>query len=644
VLKDNPGLNGFGLFIVLTISIIFHSVLLHAIPVAEYVPYVGAVRPMEFYFHYSDLPVSVAGIQTHYVMNTTRLFKFATQKAAFQNSFYKPIGQPKIVVDFYLYPNLAGPVTVSGRWQILIWVNASAYKPAGFTIQFKEIAVGGSVLWDSLAINPTVTSSVGSYIDAPVYNYNLTSTPLSHKFSPGTTLLVEVTVNAGSSADTRIWYDSPFYPSKVILPAQDYARPASVKTYDVNGTETNEYSVFWNESQRKVIVHANVTDPFGGYDIYMVNVTIQDPAGQSIVDNVNMTRIGDGLWTIHYSILYETVWSYPITAPSGNYTVTVSVIDNNGYYHYLGYGSFDMFITTTALFSIGVQYQVQIKTIDWRNQTMTNADVRAISSGITLASGYTNASGWFAASLWAGYYNITVYWQGIEVAKELVRVMTASNFTIRCRVHYSTFKIIDDVNATLPEAEVFIKWPNGTTNVLPFYTTANGLVNLTQAPAGNYTINVLWKSVKVQTATVTVVSDGPYTIKTKVYQLAAEVSGNNGAPVQGVYVVVSTQAGLVYDFKMTNASGEAVFKLPVGIYRIDAYYSTTYWLTNIATNATKSPVSVTSSGLVTMTLTDFPPPITSTIGFWLLATPIIAVVAVVAYIIYIRLGVTKLRK
>jgi len=112
----------------------------------------------------------------------------------------------------------------NGSWQVFIWVNASAYKPATFALQFKEITVGGDVLWDSGAINLVVASSIGAYVDVPTYCYNL-STSLAHTFNPDTTLLVQVEVNAGSSTDTRIWYDSPLFPSKVILPAEDYARP-----------------------------------------------------------------------------------------------------------------------------------------------------------------------------------------------------------------------------------------------------------------------------------------------------------------------------------------------------------------------------------------------------------------------------------
>jgi hypothetical protein len=177
---------------------------------------------------------------------------------------------------------------------VFIWANASAYKPATFAIEFKEITVGSDVLWDSGALNPTVTSSIGAYVDVPVYNYNL-SVPLTHIFNANTTLLVEVEVNAGSAANTRIWFDSPLYPSKVILPAENYARPFWVKTYSVDNSETNLFYYNASESERIVIAHANVTDPFGGYDIYRVNMTIIDPEGNPVINNIEMTRMSDGL-------------------------------------------------------------------------------------------------------------------------------------------------------------------------------------------------------------------------------------------------------------------------------------------------------------------------------------------------------------
>ncbi len=534
----------------ITTLIIFAALVSGTTPRAN-AAYSAVAKPMEFYLHNLDTPVDVAGLQTKYVMNTTRAFKFLTPQDAHANSFYKPVGLPLIVVDFYLYPNLASAVTISGQWQVFLWMNGSAYKPATFSLRFCEIAVGGSVLWDSGMLIPTVTSSVGGYIDVPVYNYNL-SVPLSRNFTVGTTLHLQAEVNAGAAADTRIWYDSPFYPSKVILPAQDYARASSVKTYAYDGSEISLFHYDWTDSQRIVTVRANVTDPFGGYDIFKVNVTIFDPAGNAVINATDMTRISNGQWLVNYAHLYELNWDYATNATLGDYTVVVTVIDNNGYYRSIESGAYDPFAEeSTHTFTIG----------------------------------------------------IIVYYDPV-------------------------FLITDDLNDPLPDAQVHITWPNKTTDTLPRYTSATGYLNLTQiAATSTIGFTILWKDIIVQQTTVQVDSNGPYTIKTRVYQLTVHVTANTGAPVDGAYVIVYTHAGVGYGLSITDTAGQAVFKLPAGTYRIDVHYVAGYWLTLVKTNASDT-VQVTESMTTPIHLADFPPAIWSTLGFLLLLAVVVLVVAV----------------
>lgn len=522
--------------------------------------YSAAAKPMEFYLHNFDTPVNVAGLQTKYVMNTTRSFKFLTQQDAHANSFYKPIGLPKITVDFYLYPNLAGSVTIDGQWQVFLWINASAYKPTGFSLDFQEISVGGGLLWDSGPTNPTVTSSVGGYIDVPVYNYNLSVT-LSHNFTAGTTLHVQAEVNAGSAADTRIWYDSPLYPSKVILPAQDYARASSIKTYAYDNSETALFYYNWSDSQRIVIVRANVTDPFGGYDIFKVNSTIIDPAGNVVINDTDMTRVSDGQWEVNYAHIYELNWTYPTNVTLGDYTIIVTVIDNNGYYCSIDTSSYSPFIEeSTGIFTIGM----------------------------------------------------IVYYD-------------------------PSFLIADDLNEPLPNAQVYITWPNGTTDTIPRYTSDEGFINLTRIVAtSNIGFTILWKDIVVQQTTVQVNSNGPYIIKTRVYHLTVKVNANNGAPVDGAYVIIYTQSGVGYGLDITNATGQTIFKLPAATYRIDVHYVSDYWLTVVKSDASDT-VQVTASTTKTIVLTGFPPAIWSTVGFLLLLAVIIVVImAVVAFLLFRR--------
>ncbi len=555
----------------LCLVVVLSSGFLFSVPAAEASP-VG-LKPLQFYFHYVDTPVPAAGIQTHYVMNSTRWFKFTSQREAYVHSLYKPLGQPKIAVDFYLYPNLAGPVTINGTWQVFVWINGSAYKPCGFNVEFREITVGGQILWTSGALNPIITSSIGGYVDVPVLAYNLSCPSLIHTFRPDSTILCEATLNTGASADCRFWYDSPAYPSKVILPSENYALPTSLKTLNANYTESNMFSVFWNENQRKVIVRTNVTDPFGGYDINNVNITITDPAKAPILDNVNMMRITGDSWFLRYDNIYEASWFYPSTAMSGNYTVIVSVADNNGYYHYLDYGTFEPYIEFSSnVFSIGLQYSAQFRAVDSHNQAMASAQISAVSRGVVLASGSTNASGWWKTSLWAGYYNITVNWRGTEVAKQSTNVRGQLEFTIPCTVYYPAFQVVDDANDPVSGAQVYVVSPNGTANIQPYYSNETGFINFKQEPAGDYSFTVWWKGTIVQKMPIDVKSDGPYTMKCRIYALTAKLSGDDGVAVPRAQVVVYDQAGLVYDFKISNESGQVAFKLPTGNYRFMVWW------------------------------------------------------------------------
>lgn len=513
--------------------------------------YTGAAKPMEFYFHYSFAPVHVAGLESHFIFNTSKVFQ------NYNNSFYKPIGLPKIVVDFYLYPNFAGPVEIDGSWQVFIWANSSAYKPATFTLRFEEITVGGVCLWDSGLLTPIITSTIGSYLNVPVYCYNLT-VPLAHVFNTDSTLLVEVEVNAGSSADTRIWFDSPQFPSKVILPAKDYARPAWIKTHSADGSETNMFYYNVSENERKVIVRVNVTDPFGGYDIYKVNITLIDPEGNRVIDNRDMTRVSDGQWLIRYSNIFESNWAYPSTVPLGNYTIIVTVIDNNGYYTYAEEGTYYPFIEEkTHTFTMGIIV----------------------------------------------YYN-------------------------------PSFLVTDDVGDPLTEAQVYVTWRNGTTDRLPRYTSAEGYLNLTNVEAGSYGVTVLWKDTIVSQTSIYVDSDGPYTVKTNVYKLTVNLYGNDGKPIHGAYIIVYTTSGVGYGLDVTDAAGKAVFKLPSGTYRIEAHYTTDYWLTTVRSKAVEQ-ATIISSTTKNIKLQDFPPAIWTTTGFLLLMATIMVAVIAIAYAIIV---------
>jgi hypothetical protein len=523
---------------------------------SDSVSYSGSAKSMEFYFHYLDKPATLAGLETKYTFNTTQAFRFTNQKTAYQNSFYKPIGLPKIGASFYMHPSLVAPVTVDGDWRVSIWVNSTAYKPVTFTLEFKEISQAGTVLWDSGQLSPGVKSSIGDHVDVPVFNYVL-SVNLKHTFSADSTIQVTVEVNAGSSSEIRIWYDSPLYPSKIILPATDYARPIKVETFAYDGSSTDLFDYTLSQEKRVVTVRVNVTDPFGSYDVKKVSMEVLYN-NSNIVSEVIEVLPETTKQILLHSRVYTAKWTYPLTAILGNYSVRVSVIDDNGYYQEVKMGSLEPF----------VEY-------------------------------YTH------------------------------------DFVIGPVVYFDpTFLVIDEVGDPVPHAQVYVTWPNGYRDITPRYADVNGSLTLLKVIPADYGFTVIWKDTLIKQTNVSVKSNGPYMIRTDVYELTVKAVGNDLKPVKGTYIIAYNQAGLGYGFAVTDDAGQVVLKLPGGNYSLQAHYSTVYYLTEVTTTIDATTYLQTSSGL-TMTFADYPPPIWKTTAF-VLGAAILAVVVITALIIVKR--------
>jgi len=664
----------------------------------------GTAKPLHFYLHNDISNPWVGGYtQTTATLNTTQKWRESPQG-------YENI-TGKLWLDFYVHPDLASDILLNGTIWLHPWM--SGYGTGGSTIKgvfsatIYEVTSAGQTLVGSTASTGSQTLPYGS---TPAQSRDVNSVagnnPLILNFPPytfrkGSSILIHIEViPQGAGATMFFYYDHSISPSYVTLYSDNYVNISEIWTANATGYPETVFKALGDSTV--VQINANVTDPLGGYDFNasfidtkyaVVTATVVNPAGVPVVDNERMTLINGGI-TSFVNILQHN-WTFTTAIP-GQYNVTISATDNSG-----------NTVNGTAFFWIGQTYRIQIQARDSKMRPLTNARIVAAVEEYTALSDYTNTTGWIDALIVGGTYNFTVIWQGVVVNSTLnFSVVANTTLVLNCRVYDPSFLFVDDVDGPLPEAQVFIEWPNGTTNVLPLYTTSNGLINLTQAPAGDYGFTLYWKGAKVLQETQSVNSDGPYTRKCHVYQLTVQVLGNdgasirgayvvistqegtvydfkvtnatgqatfkvpigtyrytvwwedvivqetvqnvnssglytmicqvyqftvqvlgnNGVPIQGAYVVISAQEGTVYDFKVTNASGMATFRLPVGTYKIETYYSTAYWLTHVAVSTTESSVSVPSSGPVTITLTDFPPSLWTTVGFWLLIALIIVVV------------------
>jgi hypothetical protein len=582
----------------------------------------GAVSPnpnaknVTFYFHYLGTPVFIGGTMSHYVMDTAPRFQ------ATNNSVLKPLSQPKIELDFFMYPNLAGPATFNGTWQVIIWANASALKPTVWNTEYQEVSPGGLVVWDSGMLTPSVVGGPATnngYLDVPIYAYNLSDARLAHTFTQGDSVRVAVTANPGSTVTAQLWYDSRSFPSQAIFPSLNIGQPSKIWTEDSTGFVT---SAFPATPGIKVVVNTNVTDPFGGYDVNaftigakltMVALTITAPNGTVIVNGQRMTLMSGG------PLAFNNILQYNVTlvlGTTGQYSVSISSTDNSGNVEQL-----------TATFTLGQIHNLGAYIVDSKNRPLAGSIFTVWSGNFQIFSAVASSNGIVNGTLVSANYTLKVSWQGVTVYQSPISFASDTNLVVVTAVYDVTVIVVDDTSAPLSGAVVSIIHPNGTAIPGLIITGSDGSLSLTRAPAGEFQFTVLWKTVTVYDATVQISSAGPYTLKTMVYQLTVTVRDSTGAPVQGAYVVLYNIYGVVYDFKATDSSGSVTLKVPIGNYTIDAFYSTTYWYTPVTSTASKGSVLVNSSGSLSLTLAGFPPAITSTAAFLVIALSIVAIVA-----------------
>lgn len=612
------------LLTVLVLLVLSTLASVHTLPVS-FASLDPATQPMIFYFHNSTLPVVTGGVSTHLLMDTTRSFENPTK-------LNKPIGQPKVEVDFYLYPALAAPVTLSGTWQGVIWVNASALHPATWSLVFWERSPQGSIVWTSTQVTGTTQVSGGpsgspGFVDVPPSGYTLSLANITHTFQPGNSIEVGITINTGSTVSATLWFDSQRFSSHAVLPSNDYALPSSIRTLDVNGTERNVFQVFWSEPQRKVQVVVDVADPWGGYDVANVLLSLYDPSGKVILANQSLSKFSGTSFS--YVNMYTGSWDYPSDAFPGTYRIIVYVVDNNGAYQFQSFGTYSPFIESReATFSVGILYRVQVRVLDSHQQPLVNVLIHAEVNGQPVAQQRTNSTGWIDLQLASGNYDIVAFWQGVSVMSNPVTVDSPKTLVLQAAVYYPRFVIVSNLGDPLNLAMVFLSVPNGTNIRLPYLTNANGALDFMQMAGGRYSLLVFWEGIAVADSSFNISSDGPFSVRTQVYRLTVNVTDNSSKPLQGVYVEAESTGGRVFDFGVTGSSGFAAFNLAKGDYTIKTYYNSTYWLSSIS-NFSKISVSVTGDTTLPVSLSNIPPPIWTTIGFVEIIAVVLAVLALV---------------
>ncbi len=471
---------------------------------------------------------------------------------------------------WYLCPALADDFTIDG-FTFKIWSRfvSGASNDAQIEIAIYERNSTGNE-YEIIRINYG-SISFSTTPELKVFN----TTMSNYTFKAGSSIKVSFRVTPGFGKTFEFYYDTAQMNSRIDFHSADSFRILSVSTLDYLGNENVNFDP--DATNKTIMIRATVGDPFGGYDIKWVNLTLYSPTGAVIIDNVSMVKI-EGT-PISYISVYEIVWNYS-SYPSGKYTIKIWAVDNNGYnwyHHFEQYTYYPYYEVFESYFYIGgLPKYMWVRTLDSQNSPLADAEVIAAVGGTPVESNITDKNGMTNITVYPGTYDIIVMWQDIVVANQSIEIsenITYENAVeIICDVYSPTLLTVDNASEPLPNTILYIKHPNGT-NLPSVMTDKEGKITLYQIPTGNYYIAVRWRGIQVYADNNFIDSDDTYVLMCSVYYVHFRAVDANGTILPNIGIsVYDNYTKFVLDFKITNSSGEAITRVPEGNVDIYAYW------------------------------------------------------------------------
>lgn len=557
-------------------------------------------RNLTFYMHNSTLAKDVNGITTPYIFDTLQSFG--------QNNTITNLQQ--VVEDWYLYPALAGDLSVNGSITIDAFISVQGTAPSLQSQTLTIFQVNATGVQTSVA---SATAGAVPWFNTP-HDLVLSIPAVRHVFPAGSSIRVLLSVQLGIRTGS-LWYNGSWVPTHLIIESDSFAQVHDLAFLDPTGAPRQNFDPL--AANKTIRIQANVTDPLGGYDIHWVNLTLVQPGGAVLLNAVPMAQIAGN--PISFASLYQVVWNYS-GAATGRYNATATVVDQSGYYHFLEAFSTAGFVDTMDSFFYvgGLPVYVNVEAVDSKTVGLSGAQVTLVSGGVAVDAQVTSSSGIANFTMARGEYTFQVAWQGISVGSLVynasANVSSASPISIATTVYYPVFQAEDANSAALADASILFVHPNGA-KLGPFKTNATGQVLLSQVPGGAYGLEVSWRGVDVYSGTAAVSSNSVITFQAAVYELTVTAKGGNGQALPGAFISVVDSTGLVFDAGVTASDGTVTLRLPAGNYTIDARYITDQSGTLYDSGVRSQNVSLTGSTTATITFSDFPLPFTSTLAF-----------------------------
>ncbi len=486
--------------------------------------------------------------------------------------------------DWYLYPALAGNVSAESI-TLKIWAKAGvgASQNANIQVEISERhSDGNEIVAGTLNVGSQTFPATGT-----LWTWTVLLSP-SHTFHAGSSIKVTLIANPGTSKIVYFYYDSLAANSRVIIRTPDHIKVAAIEAKDHTGTPKVTFDPL--ASNKAMEIWTRINDPYGGYDIVSVSLTILDPYGNIVIEDANMTKVSGTPIGLSSDFSYE--WDYK-GMPSGIYTLEIWALDNSGYNNYnhfklYTYGEYP--VTGTSFFYIGgLPKFVWVNVLDDRDLPLEGALVDAYSGEKPAFSVITSSYGTANLTLYPGFYTIDVHYQNVRVLSmeyEVVENVTAeSPLLLECGIYYPVLTIVDSHSESLFKANIYLTHPNGT-KLDSVQTDEAGNASFSRLPMGDYDVSVQWRGVDILDTSIKISDSLKHVLHGAVYYLTVNVKDLSDKPLANIGVTAFESAsGFIMDFRMSNVSGIAVLRVPAG-----PIVLTAYWMNTLVSNSEETVV------------------------------------------------------
>jgi len=489
-------------------------------------------------------------------------------------------GQEQFAMQWYMFPPAASNLTVSCIDTILWITGEVGTGQPNFAGSIEIFEVTQQDIED-LDFNGTSVYLYNIASDTPLFTYP-PSAPMvfplvfTHTFSASSTIRFVLTVNPGASGAgvgsqytnvTVFWDSCHRFDSRLLVQTQNPLTIDDCGTKDHDGGVTNG---FVDEGNTTMSFFANISDPYGGYDVRWVNITVRDPNGTALagLDDIPMVRVaGSDMSAVSQ---YELRWNYTET-PVGVYSYEIWAVDNSGmttfyYFSQLAFEPFDEL--AIGSFAIGIIHNLAVHL----NDSMDEPLVGALVTYDGAPSAVSNDTGW-ANMIVFGNGTLSVYWRDVLVNTSEVNVTGDQVVYADCSVFYPELIVVDSLGASLPSAAVFFEYPDG--EALPVRVSDNiGSVGvISQVPIGESALNVWWRGSLVYDGAANVSENGALAVRCDVFYMTVHVVDSEHTPIPMSTVAwLSSDTQILIDSTFANTSGASVSRLPAGTYDVDIYW------------------------------------------------------------------------